>query len=111
MRKDQDFRLYCEQCIDRQLLAVIDKEREGCECDPDRHFYLETRFTADRSQPGSRWQRKGPSTDEITARAAYLALGEMPGVDARIVRLDWDPDGDEDSMPLTTVVVESTGAT
>lgn len=77
---------------------------------PDPRFYLETRFTADRTQPGSRWERRGPSTDEVEARAAFVALGKMPGTDARIVRLDWDPEGDEDSMPVTAVVVESTGA-
>jgi hypothetical protein len=77
---------------------------------PDPRFYLETRFTADRNKPGSRWERQGPSTDEIEARVAFGALGEMPGVDARIVRLDWDPDGDEDSMPATTVIAESSGA-
>jgi len=71
---------------------------------PESRFYLETRFTADQSQPGSRWERTGPSTDEATARAAFAALS---GVDARIMRLDWDPDGDEDSMPLTTVVEAS----
>lgn len=77
---------------------------------PDPRFYVETRYTADRSRPGSRWERKGPSTDEMTARVALSAVEKIPGVDVRMVRLDWDPDGDADSIPITTVVIEVTGA-
>lgn len=75
-----------------------------------RNWHTETRFTADVAQPGSRWERNGNGVDEFTARAQYEILRLRPGVDVRLVRLDWDDDWDEDASPLETVVAESSGA-
>jgi len=68
--------------------------------------YVEIRKTADLTMPGSRWERTGASTDETTARAEFEAR-KATGLDVRLVRLDWDPNGDGDDMPLTTVVNEA----
>jgi hypothetical protein len=72
---------------------------------PAPRYYVETRATMATTGPGSRWERVGPSTDESEARHA-LAVLRASQFNARLVRLDWDPDGDEDSLPTTTVVVE-----
>ncbi len=82
---------------------------------PAARFYVETRFAADPAQVGSRWTHVADSedpfgADEIRQRARFEALRTRTDLDARLVRLDWDPNGDEDSMPLTTIVRESTGA-
>lgn len=74
---------------------------------PAPRYYVETRITMATDGPGSRWERTGPSADEAEARgriAAIRASGSPPN--CRLVRLDWDPDGDEDSLPSTTVVEE-----
>lgn len=77
-----------------------------------RNWYTETRYTADRSRPGSRWERTGASVDEVTARAQYEEIALRPGVDVRLCRLDWLDDSldNEEAMPLTTVVLEAAGA-
>jgi len=76
------------------------------ESEPALNHYVEIRKTADLTMPGSRWERIGASTDETTARAEFEAR-KATGLDVRLVRLDWDPDGDGDDMPLTTVVNEA----
>jgi hypothetical protein len=74
-----------------------------------KNHFVETRFTADRSKPGSRWERTGPTSDEVTARAEYEILKMRPGVDVRLVRLEWNH-SEDDALPFQTVVAEATGA-
>lgn len=65
-------------------------------------FYIETRITADKSKPGSRWERRGEISSEAITRKAFDRLRGMPGLDKRLVKLD----GDVPGAPLRTVVEE-----